>query len=898
MAQVALSDSQGDNRLATATNGRAKANGSNANGKRPLAGSGSDLTDDDMPLAKRAKGTTTNGSAPAANGNGKAPKRKAVESSDSEDDMPIAQTLKSVAVPMPGAVEQPDDNDDVPLAKTNGRGARGHPRQSYKEESQSTEDEDDSDVPIAKKAAPKKRASNGKGKQPPKKMVKKEESDESSDEDVPLSQKTPAAKPKAAAAMPAAKKRKSEPTTPATKKAKVEVKKEESVSPVKARGKKAKSEDADADAQAKAEEAEEEESYKYWEALTAAGDGSQKWTTLEHNGVLFPPPYQSLPSTVKMLYEGKPVDLPPESEEVAGFFGAMLETDHAQDAKFRENFFDDFKTVLEKHPPKNGIKIKSLDKCDFRPMYEYYEAERAKKKALSAAEKKELKKAKDLLEEPYLHCLLDGRKEKVGNFRVEPPGLFRGRGVHPKKGKLKLRLYPEDMIINIGEGAKIPVPNIPGKWKEVIHDNTVTWLANWKENVNGNSKYVFLAAGSSLKGQSDIAKFEKARELKKHVARLRKDYTADLTSKVMADRQRATAVYFIDRYALRAGNEKGDDEADTVGCCSLRYEHVTMEKPDKLILDFLGKDSIRYYNELKVEIQIFKNIRIFKDGKSIGDDLFDRVTTTGLNKYLQSYMKGLTAKVFRTYNASVTCQQQLEKLTDPNATVAEKILAFNRANREVAILCNHQRTVSKGFAASMEKMNDKLRALKYQRRKLRYALLTQEPQLKKKRKELVEEESDLDDEWIATHEDELRKKEIEKTEKKFEKEKEKAAAEGEEEPKASVLNDRIAAINEEYDRLKKERGSKNVELKSAKSAEKIEEALEKLDERIKNFRYQITDKDEGKEVSLTTSKTNYIDPRIIAAWAKKHGVPIEKVLSKSLITKFPWAVEVDPDFVF
>lgn len=51
-------------------------------------------------------------------------------------------------------------------------------------------------------------------------------------------------------------------------------------------------------------------------------------------------------------------------------------------------------------------------------------------------------------------------------------------------------------------------------WAKVQHDNTVTWLATWKENINGATKYVFLAAGSSLKGQSDLKKFEKARELK------------------------------------------------------------------------------------------------------------------------------------------------------------------------------------------------------------------------------------------------------------------------------------------------------------------------------------------------------------------------------------------------
>lgn len=71
-------------------------------------------------------------------------------------------------------------------------------------------------------------------------------------------------------------------------------------------------------------------------------------------------------------------------------------------------------------------------------MFEFFEAEKAKKKALTSAEKKELKKQKDEAEGKYTTCLLDGRKEKVGNFRVEPPGLFRGRGDHPRKGALKV----------------------------------------------------------------------------------------------------------------------------------------------------------------------------------------------------------------------------------------------------------------------------------------------------------------------------------------------------------------------------------------------------------------------------------------------------------------------------
>ena len=98
----------------------------------------------------------------------------------------------------------------------------------------------------------------------------------------------------------------------------------------------------------------------------------------------------------------------------------------------------------------------------------------------------------------------------------------------------------------------------------------------------------------------------------------------------METRQRATAMYLIDVLALRAGNEKGDEEADTVGCCSLRYEHVTLEPPNTLSFDFLGKDSIRYYNSVPVDPQVFKNIKIFK--KQVGPEnmIFDRLTVSWL----------------------------------------------------------------------------------------------------------------------------------------------------------------------------------------------------------------------------------------------------------------------------
>jgi DNA topoisomerase-1 len=63
---------------------------------------------------------------------------------------------------------------------------------------------------------------------------------------------------------------------------------------------------------------------------------------------------------------------------------------------------------------------------------------KAEKKQRTKEEKREMKQEKLALDAQYGFCKLDGHKEKVGNFRIEPPGLFRGRGDHPKTGCLKV----------------------------------------------------------------------------------------------------------------------------------------------------------------------------------------------------------------------------------------------------------------------------------------------------------------------------------------------------------------------------------------------------------------------------------------------------------------------------
>lgn len=643
---------------------------------------------------------------------------------------------------------------------------------------------------------------------------------------------------------------------------------------------------------------EDEDKFKWWELGEGQEGSEQKWETLEHNGVLFPPPYEPLPLHVKLYYDSKPVDLPLEAEEVAGFYGAMLETDHAKNPTFQKNFFEDFCKVLKDAGGCN-VNITDFRKMDFSKMFAYFEQLKEEKKLMSKDEKKRIKEEKEKFEEPYKTCLLNGRKEQVGNFRIEPPGLFRGRGAHPKTGKLKRRVFPEDVTLNLGEGTKVPEPPEGHKWGEVRHDNTVTWLAMWKENISDSFKYVRFAANSSIKGLSDFKKFETARKLKYHIDEIRSDYTKMLKDPLMQKRQMATAIYLIDIFALRAGGEKGEDEADTVGCCSLRYEHVTLKPPNIVIFDFLGKDSIRFYQEVEVDKQVFKNLRIFKKPpKQPGDGLFDRINPSLVNKQLQNYMKGLTAKVFRTYNASKTMQDQLDLIRN-EGTVAEKVVKFNAANRTVAILCNHQRTVSKGHSSSLQRINDRLKEMEWQKVRLKKMILELEPNLKKKDPRYFEEIDDMTKEDVGQIMHSHIEKNRENVKKRFQRENDKLKAEGKDLLTEEDLAERMLKVDELSKEYEDELETGKPQIKKSTTVEKLKSQIESIQNRITNTAFQLKDKEDNSEVSLGTSKLNYIDPRLTVIFSKKFDVPIEKLFTKTLREKFKWAIEsVDENWRF
>lgn len=109
-----------------------------------------------------------------------------------------------------------------------------------------------------------------------------------------------------------------------------------------------------------------------------------------------------------------------------------------------------------------------LEDFDFSPVKEHLTTVKEQRGARPTEEKKREAKEKAEAEARYKTCLWDGKIEKLSNHLTEPPGIFRGRGEHPHAGKLKSRIMPEYVSINIGQMNPIPICPIPGhSWKQV-----------------------------------------------------------------------------------------------------------------------------------------------------------------------------------------------------------------------------------------------------------------------------------------------------------------------------------------------------------------------------------------------------------------------------------------------
>ena len=308
-----------------------------------------------------------------------------------------------------------------------------------------------------------------------------------------------------------------------------------------------------------------------------------------------------------------------------------------------------------------------------------------------------------------------------------------GRGLHPLRGRWKPRVTPKDVTLNLGQDASVP----EGPWKAIVHDRYSTWLASWIENLTGKRKYVWLHDSSYLRQDNDKAKYDTAKKLEYYISDIEKEIINQmLNSKDITRRKIATVCYLIYKLAMRVGDEKDPDEADTIGASTLRVEHLKFPKiGDKAQIEFnfLGKDSVPWQKTLEISSPdtkaLYENLLFFMKGKDTSDEIFEDITSSKVNKFLRSIDKenvpNLTAKVFRTYIATAIVKQHLSEpilKVNKNESEFKKVYVAKIANLQAAITCNHKKGIDpknpaskkawEKFEQSLENKKDKIKQLR------------------------------------------------------------------------------------------------------------------------------------------------------------------------------------------
>ena len=151
-----------------------------------------------------------------------------------------------------------------------------------------------------------------------------------------------------------------------------------------------------------------------------------------------------------------------------------------------------------------------------------------------------------------------------------------------------------------------------------------------------------------------------------------------------------------------------------MGATTLRKEHVRINE-SSITLDFLGKDSVRWQEKMRInggDRQFRDNLKGLVARKRPRDEIFHNITSRSVNAYLSGILPGLTAKVFRTYLASVAVAGYLREHNKIKSKSDHyKLHTARMANLEAAKKCNHKRTIPKTFEAAQLKKRKALKAV-------------------------------------------------------------------------------------------------------------------------------------------------------------------------------------------
>lgn len=584
---------------------------------------------------------------------------------------------------------------------------------------------------------------------------------------------------------------------------------------------------------------------------------------LIHNGVLVPPKYEA--KGLRVWVRGVEVRLTPEQEEMAVAWAKKIGTPYVEDPVFAGNFHRDFSKKL-------GIEVKPGD-VDYSEVLREVLRDRGYRASLTREERKRLaeerRRIREEEKELYGYAWVDGIRMGIGNYTVEPSSIFMGRGNHPKRGSWKEGPKEEDIELNLSPDA----PRPKGNWKAIVWDPDAMWIARWRDKLSGKMKYVWLSESSYLKQKREIEKFEKARELGDNLERVKRHIFENLSSKDPKRRKTATVCYLIDALKIRVGDEKDEDEADTVGASTLRPEHLTFNEDGTVTLDFLGKDSIRHLITARLPEEVVRNLKEFM--AEARSTIFEGVDSERVSEFLNEVHPGLSAKVFRTFYATSAVEKELmrRRVNEKDPKYLKRYIAI-MANLEAAKICNHKREIPKNWELSLNKKVEKIEKLKIEfkkgekrlKEKMKEIDVRFKDRLYKKEKALNEERRKMDEIKEIIEKRRIEGKSIDSLKERLIKKKN----------KIEKLENSIRKMKNEWEIYRK------------RMINRLDELKARYWKRLEEIRIQVEIQRETRDYNLGTSLKSYIDPRVYYEWGERVGYSWREYYPATLQRKFSW----------
>jgi DNA topoisomerase IB len=226
---------------------------------------------------------------------------------------------------------------------------------------------------------------------------------------------------------------------------------------------------------------------------------------------------------------------------------------------------------------------------------------------------------------------------------------------------------------------------IPPAWKDV-------WICPWP---NGHIQATGVdAAGrrqyryhDAWRAKRDAEKHERVLEIAHQLPDVRDAVVEAIAGEGLTrERVLATAVRLLDLGTFRVGSEQYAEDNGTFGLATLRREHVRV-RGERVFFSYTAKGSIERELELTDKPTADVVRELLKRPEDTGEDLLGYwvddpvsgervwrdVTSTEVNSYLKEISGAeITAKDFRTWNATVQMAAELAAAPSPTSRTARK----------------------------------------------------------------------------------------------------------------------------------------------------------------------------------------------------------------------------------